>query len=147
MPCLHSQLRAAHAHRRWQNERRGHKHFWAQVLDLVKTLEDEEYSRPKKGHSILKTVKKQGENSDLTYEAQAEMPEMQRFAEGRALAAVNGGSHACAAQTCASFGFNSLVIVLWVSCMNKPCLLTVTKVTFCYLYKMLCTFPEDHLRI
>lgn len=53
------------------------------------------------------------------------------------------------AQTCASFGFNSLIIAVWVSWMNKPCLLTVIKVTFCYLYKMFCAFPEDedHLRI
>lgn len=99
-PALHFQLRAAHAHRRWQNERHdhstsSHEQFWAQVLDLFETLEDEEYSTTKKGHSILKTVKTQGENSDFTYQGQAEKPEMHWFAQGSALAEVNGSSHAC----------------------------------------------------
>lgn len=67
----------------------------SQVLDLLGTLEDKEYSKTKRGHSILKTVKNQGENSDFTYQAQAEKPEMHQFAQGSALAEVNGSSHAC----------------------------------------------------
>lgn len=79
-PALHLQLRAAHAHRRWQSDRRdlstsatsssGHSFF------ICSTLEDEERSKPKKGQSILETVKHQGENSDFIYQARAEEPEM-----------------------------------------------------------------------
>lgn len=72
-----------------------HKQFWAQVLDLFETPEDEEYSKTKKGHSILKTVKNQGETGDFTYQAQAEKPEMHQFAQSNALTEVNGSSHAC----------------------------------------------------
>lgn len=67
-PALHFQLRAAHAHHRWQNEHHdrstsGHNQLWAQGLDLFETLGDEEYSKTKKkGHSIHKTVTNQGEN-------------------------------------------------------------------------------------
>lgn len=55
-PALHFQLRAAHAHRRWQNDRHdhstsSHKQFWAQVLHLLETLEDKKYSKTKRGHS------------------------------------------------------------------------------------------------
>lgn len=42
-------------------------------------------SKTKKGHSILKPVKNQGENSDFTYQAQAEKPEMHPFAQGSTL--------------------------------------------------------------
>lgn len=52
-------------------------------------------------------------------------------------------------QTCASFQFNSLIIVVWVNCMNKLSLLTTIKVNILLSLQMFCAFleDEDHLRI
>lgn len=62
---------------------------------------------------------------------------MHRFIQGNARTEVNGSSHACRVinvRQFPSFQFKSLVTMAGFSCMNKTCLLTVTKVIFHYFY-------------
>lgn len=145
-PAFILPIRTAYAHCRWRNDCPRLKRPYVKLQTVLvigswfvpRLLKIKNISKTKKGHGILKIVKIKGRKKNRFHVLRPSWEDLNACTNFyRAMHSLTwmGVVMHVKLQTCASFQFNSPIIVVWVNCMNKLCLLTAIKVTFCYLYK------------